>query len=145
VPSCSAATQTTLRSPSFRSGLRCTATPRRWSYHSCLELGTLYRIVQLYRRTSHCLFSPEPHLLNGSVQCMQDSTFISGAFQDPVPFVLPANSGGHCYSSRDRTTTSARAPIAVYGGETLWFRVPRPCIATQLAGYTLDNSGSNGR
>lgn len=74
----------------------------------------------------------------------QDSTFASGAFQDPVPFALSASGGGYRYSSRDGVASMVRAPIAAYGGETVWFWVPRSCIAGQLAGHTLDNSGGDG-
>ncbi|GJE86716.1 hypothetical protein PsYK624_027970 [Phanerochaete sordida] len=72
-----------------------------------------------------------------------DTNFVSGAFQDPVPFALPASGGGYRYSSRDRVASIVRAPIAAYGGETVWFWVPRLCIATQLAGHMLDNSGGD--
>ena len=73
----------------------------------------------------------------------QNSDFTSGAFQDPVPFALPASGGGYRYSSRDRVASMVRAPIAAYGGETVWFWVPRSCIAAQLAGKALDNSGGD--
>ncbi|TFK38880.1 hypothetical protein BDQ12DRAFT_735124 [Crucibulum laeve] len=72
-----------------------------------------------------------------------DSNFLSGAFQDPVPFNMATTTGGgYRYTTRDGQASMVRATVAEYG-QVIWFFVPRSCIAAQLPGG-LNNDGGDG-
>ncbi|PFH53294.1 hypothetical protein AMATHDRAFT_45569 [Amanita thiersii Skay4041] len=72
-----------------------------------------------------------------------DTTFTSGRFQDPVPFnVGGTSSGGYRYSTLDGQASMVRAFVPEYG-QTIWFFVPRACIAAQLPGGLHNESGDS--
>jgi len=72
-----------------------------------------------------------------------DSTFQTGAFQDPVPFNVPATtSAGYRYTTLNGQASMVRATVAEFG-QVLWFFVPRSCIAPQLPAV-LNNDGGDG-
>ncbi|KAF9554314.1 hypothetical protein CPC08DRAFT_766820 [Agrocybe pediades] len=101
-------------------------------------------------------FDAAPHTGDGAVivpvnlaQCpgfynyFVDSNFVSGAFQDPVPFNMATTSGGgYRYTTLDGQASMVRANVAEYG-QVIWFFVPRSCIAAQLPAQ-LNNDGGDG-
>ncbi|KAF9034325.1 hypothetical protein BJ165DRAFT_1534142 [Panaeolus papilionaceus] len=70
-----------------------------------------------------------------------DSNFVSGTFQDPVPFNMATTSGaGYRYTTRDGVASLVRADVVEWG-QTIWFFVPRSCIASQLPAVLNNDAG----
>ncbi|KIM34695.1 hypothetical protein M413DRAFT_14947 [Hebeloma cylindrosporum] len=75
---------------------------------------------------------------------LEDSNFVSGAFQDAVPFNVGATTNaGYRYSTRDGQASMVRATVSEFGGQVIWFFVPRSCIAAQLPN-PLNNDAGDG-
>ncbi|KAF9034307.1 hypothetical protein BJ165DRAFT_673840 [Panaeolus papilionaceus] len=99
-------------------------------------------------------FDAAPHTGNGAVivplnlsacpgfyNYFVDSNFASGAFQDPVPFNMATTSGaGYRYSTHDSVASMVRANVPEWG-QTIWFFVPRSCIASQLPAVLNNDAG----
>jgi hypothetical protein len=83
-------------------------------------------------------------LRNRTENDVKDSNFVSGAFQDTVPFNVGATtSAGYRYTTRDGQASMVRATVSEFSGQVIWFFVPRSCIAAQLPSPLNNDAGDS--